>query len=91
MSDSPNELFPSDEPNEIQARKRNRHVWVRGVLGWGGFMFLWMTLFEWYSKGYIQIPPLRVFLQMMIPNLIIWPIAGYWWGAKTWRHKRDTD
>lgn len=88
MADSLN-----DESDGAQARKRKRYVWKNGVLGWGGFMFLFMTFFDWYSKGYIQIqmPPVRRLLWMTIPSLIIWPIAGYWWGVTTWRHRRDTD
>ena len=79
------------ESKEVLARKRKVYVWKNGVLGWGGFMFLFMTFFDWYSKGYIQIqmPPVRRLLWMTIPSLIIWPIAGYGWGVTTWRHRRD--
>jgi hypothetical protein len=84
-------LFPSGEPEEVQARRRRRFVWTTGVLGWGGFMFLFGTLDDWYRAGYIRIPPLRPFLSSTIPNLIIWPIAGYFFGAMLWRRRRDSD
>lgn len=91
MPDSPSKLFPNDEAKDVQARKRRRFVWKNGVLGWGWFMFVWMTAFEWYTKGYIRLPPLRPLLWSIIPNLIIFPVAGYWWGVTVWRHKRDSD
>lgn len=83
----------SGEPEDVQARKRKRYVWKVRVLAWGGFMFLFMEFFDWYSKGYIQIqmPPVQRLLWMTIPGLIIWSVAGYWWGVTTWRHRRNSD
>jgi hypothetical protein len=73
------------ESKEVLARKRGGIVWGAGVLGWGGFMFLTMTLFDWYREGYIRIPPHGALLRSTIPNLIIWPIAGYFFGVSMWK------
>lgn len=91
MTDSLTKLFPDGESEESWARKRKRFVWATGVLRWGGFMFLCMTFLDWYRHGYIRIPPLPELLRFTIPNLIIWPVAGYWFGVMLWRHKPDTD
>jgi hypothetical protein len=90
MNQSDSKRFPSDDPKQVQARKRRSFVWRVGVLGWGGWMFLVMTLCDWYRKGYIQIPPLRPLLSMTIPNLIIWPIVGYLWGVSIWKFRRNS-
>jgi hypothetical protein len=88
-------LFPNSEPKEVQARKRKRYIWTTGVLGWGGGMFLvttlYETLYEWYQAGYIHIPSARPLLWSIIPNLIIWPIAGNWFGATVWKNRSDPE
>lgn len=91
MADSMTKLSPSGEPEDIQARKRRRYIWRVGVFGWGGFMVVWMTLFDWYRNGYLRIPPPYPLLWSIIPNLIIFPIAGYWFGTMTWKRSRDSD
>jgi hypothetical protein len=87
MDQSASKLFPNDK-KEVLARKRKRFAWKAAVLCQGGFLFLSMTLLEWYSKGYIRMPPLPLFLWSTIPSLIC---AGYFSGLVLWTHRRNPD
>src|ERR1035437_5315054 len=51
----------------------------RGVLGWGGFMFLWMTIFE------VFVIHRSLSWLFMLVSALIWPLAGYGWGLWEWR------
>jgi hypothetical protein len=79
---------PNDEPKDALARKQKRFAWRAAVLCQGGFLFLSMTLIEWYGKGYIRVPPLRPLLWSTIPSLIC---AGYFAGLVLWTHRRNPD
>jgi len=83
-------LAQEKRQHEQEPQARKRYIWKIGVLGWGGTMFAVVTWFDWYQAGYSHVPPLPSFLRLTIPNLIIWPIAGYFWGAWTWKQRSKT-
>lgn len=85
MDQSESKLFPGDK-QEVLTQERKRFAWRPAVLCQGGFLFLSMTLMEWYSKGYIRIPPLRPLLWSTIPNLVS---AGFFAGLILWTHRRN--
>ena len=61
-----------------RAMGRTRFVLVRGVLGYGGFMFVVMSVFYILHDGFsysLGAAPLL---------LVIWSIAGTLWGFWTW-------
>jgi hypothetical protein len=62
-----------------RTRGKYHYVVYRWVLGWGGFMFVFMTVFSYYL-GYN-----RVFdSHSVIIGLIVWPLAGLGAGLWTW-------
>ena len=56
------------------------YVWVRGVAMFGGFMFIFMTLFDKFLWGY----ELDSFVITL--NFVIWAIAGFLFGLWTWKN-----
>jgi hypothetical protein len=60
-----------------RAKGKSHFVWLYGVLGWGFPMFVFMTAFNYHRN------PNSLALTLII-NTIVWPIAGYGWGAWMW-------
>ena len=93
MAQAGAKLFSSNDGGESGARvKRNRrsYIWRHGVFGYGGFLFVWLTLFDSYKKGYIHLPPFRVILPGLIFTLIVCLACGYWIGTgMSKRHAAD--
>ena len=67
-------------------RGKSRYVWGIGVLGWGGFMFVVMSVFTYIQQNGPVWPTLEdppVFLVLL--NLVVCLSVGYAWGALMWR------
>ena len=64
---------------KTRTRGKAHFVLTRGVLGWGGFMFIFMTCMHIFdSQGKIDWP-------FVIISLLIWPLGGYGFGLWMWR------
>jgi hypothetical protein len=55
-----------------------------GVLGWGGFMVVAITASDLIRKRPFSHQPIYYIADIAV-NLLIWPIAGYFFGARMWR------
>jgi hypothetical protein len=75
------EYFEAQQAKWLKARahgKRN-FVLLRGVLGWGGFMFLFMAAFSYiFNRAFFD---LRL---LLIVEAVVWPIGGYFYGLWLW-------
>ena len=74
--------FSAKEARAWSARRedgRTRWVLSRGVLGWGGTMFVFMTFWKLFTDGAEAITASRIII-----NLIVWPISGAGFGLCTW-------
>ncbi len=60
-----------------RSKGKSHFLWLYGVLGCGFCMFLLSQVFDyiWYPDWLGQ---------YLIIDAIIWPIAGYGWGAAMW-------
>jgi hypothetical protein len=80
-------LFGSPSPTQrerwrqLKAKGKKRFILRRGVMGFGGLMFVVMTISEFVRKK-PSIWPEYVFV--VILNLLIWPLGGYVWGLWMW-------
>ena len=63
------------------SREAGKIKWVlaNGVMGWGSFMFMFMTVWALFTHGQDFVSR-----QEIITNLIIWPIAGFFYGCWMW-------
>jgi hypothetical protein len=48
-------------------------------------MFVLTTLWNWHGKYGWHIPSLEYVAFSIILGLVIWPVAGYFWGAYMWK------
>ena len=64
----------------FKIKTRAQHIWIRGVLIWGGFMFIATFLLELYRDS-LQFRGLLI-------RLILCLIFGYIWGVVTWKYAR---
>ena len=62
----------------IRRQGKRSFILRRGVLRWGGFMFLLTTCTDIFVRHF---PP---HLRLMAVGLIVWPLAGYAWGSAMW-------
>lgn len=63
--------------------KRHFVLW-RGVIFWGGFMFVIMQLWQfgfWYYRYHSAPPAITAYLLLCA---IGYPIGGWWWGNTVW-------
>jgi len=81
------------KPNAVQrerwermkAKGKKSFVLRVGVLQFGGFMFLAMTLLDFMQKPAFPRQPIDYFVQIVI-GLLIWPAGGYLFGHFMWRY-----
>ena len=57
---------------------KRSYILRRGVLRWGGFMFLLTTCTDIFVRHF---PP---HWRLMVVGLIVWPLTGYAWGMAMW-------
>jgi hypothetical protein len=69
----------------VVARGKRSFLWRRGVLGYGVTVFLLTTAFDlWLRHGDNTLN--AQYLAFSIPlRLVIWLVAGYWFGTVMWR------
>jgi hypothetical protein len=71
--------------NRTRAKGRKHFILYRGILGYGGFMFIFMTVFQLLSEFGWHFPHgVPLYFNILI-GLIIWPVAGYFWAAWIWK------
>ncbi len=75
----------------IRKRGKRHFVLYRGILGWGLWMFIVMTIFGHLNQVDFQLSFLEtISIPMVITNLIVWTIAGYVFGQWTWSASEKT-
>lgn len=69
----------------VVARGKRSFLWRRGVLGYGVTVFLLTTAWDLWLR-YRDHTLNAQYLAFSIPiRLIIWLLAGYWFGTIMWR------
>ena len=66
-----------------KAKGKKRFILRTGVLQWGGFMFVAMTLSHIFRKPAFP-RHLVDYIFDVVLNLLIWPSAGYLFGLSMW-------
>jgi hypothetical protein len=78
---------PSEKAQErwqkTKARGKKSYILRVGVLGWGGLMFIATTAQDLIRKPWFQHQTVYYVGEIAI-NLLIWPIAGYFFGKRMW-------
>jgi hypothetical protein len=78
---------PGDAARErwqkTKARGKKSFILRIGVLGWGGFMALAMTT-EYLLRKPLFPRQMSDYIVHAAINLLIWPISGYFFGARMW-------
>ncbi len=67
-----------------RAKGKRHFVWWRGVVFFGGFMFVFMFLWQYLSSYFVgggRAPALIISIPI---GIVMWPIAGWWWGTMLW-------
>jgi hypothetical protein len=68
---------------KTKARGKRSFALRVGVLQWGGFMFIVMTAQDLFRKPRFSHQPISYVADIAV-NLLIWPVAGYFWGKSMW-------
>jgi hypothetical protein len=68
---------------KTKARGKKSFALRVGVLQWGGLMFIVMTAQDLIRKPRFSHRPIYYVADIAV-NLLIWPIAGYFFGARMW-------
>jgi hypothetical protein len=71
--------------NRIRAQGRKHYIFYTGILRWGMSVFALTTLWSWYEEYGWHIPPPGYLCFSIILGLVIWSVAGYFWGAYMWK------
>jgi len=70
---------------KVRAKGRNHYIVYTGIFRWGMFVFALTTLWNWYGKYGWHIPPRGYLWFSVMSGLVIWSVAGYFWGAYMWK------
>ncbi len=68
---------------KTRARGKKSFVLRVGVLGWGGFMVIAMTAQDLIREPHSHHETIY-YVGLVAVNLLIWPIAGYFFGNSMW-------
>jgi hypothetical protein len=74
--------------SKLRAKGRNHFIFYTWVLTWAGSVFVLSTLWSWHAKyGWHRPPRADLFSNSLdiAFNLVLWPTAGYFLGARMWR------
>lgn len=66
---------------KIRAQGRKHYIVYTGILRWGMSVFILTTLWSWYEEYGWRVPPHGDLWFSVILGLIIWSVAGYFWGS----------
>ena len=66
-------------------RGRKPFIWRVGVMGWGGWMFVFMTAYYLLSQANFDWHNMSFDLKTVVLNAFIWPIGGYFFSASLWK------
>ena len=69
---------------KTKARGKKSFALRYGVMGFGGFMVIFMTVAFWLRNSPFPRGMTAFYVDVVI-NLLIWPLAGYSWGISMWR------
>lgn len=72
-----------DKWEEIRAKGKNHYIWNYRVLRWGFSMFIAMTIAQSINHSGADLT-LKKVLIIILTNLILFPIGGYFFGLLTW-------
>jgi len=78
-------------PRQVESRKRIRakdrkhYILYTGVLRWGMSVFILTTAWMWHDEYGWQVPPRGWLWFSIVSGLLIWSVAGYFWGDYMWR------
>ena len=81
------ELPPSQLRNweKIRVKGKSHFILYRGVLGWGLYMFVVLTIFNHLQAVDFQFSELKsISLQIVFINFFICIIGGFFFGRLTW-------
>jgi len=70
---------------KTRAKGRKHYIVYAGILAWGMYSFLLTTLCGSYLKYGWHVPPQRYLFGAIVIGLVVWPVAGYFWGAIMWK------
>lgn len=73
-----------DKWEEIRAKGKKHYIWNYGVLRWGFSMFIAMTIAQSINLSVANLT-LKKVLVIILVNLILFPIGGYFFALLTWR------
>jgi hypothetical protein len=69
--------------SKTRAKGRTRFVWLTGVVSWGvPVAIIWSVAMASF-KGWDRFP------HLLRIALILFPIAGYWFGSYVWRKSEE--
>ncbi len=69
---------------ELQLRGKAHFIVVRGLVGFGGVMFILFAFFDFFARFYWH-TTVKIGLPLFAVQGVIFAIAGALWGASTWR------
>jgi len=83
-------MFKWNERNQekwltTRIRGKSHFVWVRGVLAYGGIMFVFFTIFQHImASKYEGVNVADASISIILINAVIWTVGGYMWGTGAW-------
>jgi len=87
------ELTPSQLKNweKIRVKGKNHFVLYRGILGWGLYMFIVLTIFNHLQQVDFDFSSLNsISLPILIINFIVCSIGGWFFGVLTWANSEKS-
>ena len=70
---------------KTRAKGKKHFVLWRGIVGFGGGMFVVITV----SHTLLWPTPYHSVIREMVINLIVWPVSGFFWGLWMWSHLNE--
>jgi len=74
---------------KTKARGKKSFALRYGAMGFGGLMFILMTVMHLLRKSSFSRALTDSDYVYILINLLIWPLAGYSWGVAMWRFYED--
>jgi hypothetical protein len=74
---------------KTKARGKKSYALRYGAMGFGGLMFICMTVMDLLRKSPFPRALTVSDYAYIVINLLIWPLVGYSWGLAMWRFYED--